>query len=112
MRNATLEQKATAEGYVKQLEAQGYKVHWPPRDTNQEDSIGLRICADNRAAIKNADEVHIMWDPNSQGSLFDIGMTFAFGKKVILANPETVEPTQDKSFNNVLLSLDKGVKND
>jgi len=110
VRNATWEQKATAEYYVKTLEARGYKVHWPPRDTDQNDPVGLRICSDNRAAIKNADEVHIMWDPNSQGSLFDIGMAFALEKKVILANPDAVQPTQNKSFNNVLLTLDKGLK--
>ncbi|OGF74132.1 hypothetical protein A2W54_01615 [Candidatus Giovannonibacteria bacterium RIFCSPHIGHO2_02_43_13] len=106
VRNATPEQKAAAEFYVKNLEAKGYKVHWPPRDTNQDDLIGLRICSDNRAAIKNADEIHIMWDQNSQGSLFDIGIAFALEKKVILANPNAVQPTQNKSFANVLLLLD------
>ncbi|KKT41425.1 MAG: hypothetical protein UW30_C0008G0044 [Candidatus Giovannonibacteria bacterium GW2011_GWA2_44_13b] len=111
VRNATPEQKTTSESYVKNLETKGYKVHWPPRDTNQQDDlIGLRICSDNRAAIKGADEVHIMWDPNSQGSLFDIGMAFAFEKKIVLANPDAIQPTQAKSFNNVLLTLDKGFK--
>ena len=29
---------------VAAIEASGIKIHWPPRDTNQVDDIGLRIC--------------------------------------------------------------------
>jgi len=93
------------ENYVASLEKSGHRVHWPERDTNQNDGIGLRICRDNRAAIKEADEIHIWWNEKSQGSLFDFGMAFAQEKKIILANPNDVLSTTQKSFNNVLLSL-------
>ena len=100
--------------YVTAREREGYIVHWPKRDTDQKDPVGLRICSDNRAAIARADEVHIWWDKDSEGSKFDIGMLFMAlytcgpGKKVVIANPEAVHPTESKSFTNVLLALAEG----
>lgn len=96
--------------YVTELEKRGHTVHWPERDTDQNDKIGLRICRDNRKAIKEADEIHIWWKwtkrKKSTGSLFDFGMSFAsFEDKIILANPREIQPTPEKSFNNVLLAL-------
>jgi nucleoside 2-deoxyribosyltransferase len=64
--------------------------------------IGLRICQDNRAAIEAADEIHIYWNPDSKGSLFDLGIAFALRKQIVLIN--TVKPTATKSFENVLLA--------
>lgn len=95
--------------YVESLEAQGYEVHWPLRDTNQVDpSGGMRICIDNGMGIFEADKVHIWW-VGSSGSLFDFGMTFILvlllNKKVALANPEDVKRTDGKSFENVLIDL-------
>jgi len=66
------------------LESRGHKVYLPIRDTNQNDPIGLRICKDNRQAILDADEVHVFWDGKSKGCLFDLGMTFAFHKKILI----------------------------
>lgn len=85
---------------VTRLEAQGYQVHWPPRDTNQDDLTGYRICGDNLAAIFMADVVHVVWDGKSQGCLFDLGMAFALGKKVIpISMPVR---TEGKSFQNMV----------
>lgn len=85
---------------VAELEANGYSVHWPHRDTNQEDQIGFRICQDNLNAILNADVVHVVWDGKSQGCLFDLGMCFALGKKII---PVVLpEKTEGKSFQNMV----------
>lgn len=85
---------------VDKLEAEGWVVHWPPRDTDQYDDAGLRICKDNLEAIKNADFVHIVWDGKSQGSLFDLGMAFALSKRVIpVSLPESSE---GKSFQNMV----------
>lgn len=64
--------------HVTRLEAEGHKVHWPSRDTNQDDPVGFRICADNREAIYQSGQVHIWFDEGSQGSVFDLGMLFAF----------------------------------
>ena len=85
---------------VKQLEDAGYEVHWPPRDTNQFDDTGLRICEDNRAAIEAADVVAIIWDGKSQGCLFDLGMAFVLRKPIVAL--ELPPATQGKSFQNMI----------
>lgn len=109
VRDATREEILRIEKYIKNLEKQGHKVYWPYRDTDQNDPIGKRICADNATAIIWADEIHIWWTEKSQGSLFDFGMSFMCyilgNKTIILANPEAVKLTEKKSFNNVLLAL-------
>jgi nucleoside 2-deoxyribosyltransferase len=104
VRNVTQEEKQAIENWVEDLESNGYQVHWPQRDTKQDgDPIGIRICGDNRQAIENADEVHVFWNPQSTGSLFDLGMTFALRKPVKIIN--TIEQTPSKSFNNVVKAL-------
>jgi nucleoside 2-deoxyribosyltransferase len=85
---------------VELLEAQGFKVHWPPRDTDQNDEVGLRICMDNANAIAAADVVHVIWDGKSQGCLFDLGVAFALKKKLeIFMIPAMSE---GKSFQNMM----------
>ena len=85
---------------VDELERRGWEVYWPPRDTAQDDLTGLRICHDNLFAIEEADAVHVIWDGNSQGVLFDLGMAFALDKRVvIIALPEA---TEGKSFQNMV----------
>ena len=95
--------------YVLELEEKGHQVYWPFRDTDQSDTHGILICTANREAIYSADEVHIWFDSTSQGSLFDIGMAFAFlrvaKKKVVLINKDCIKPTDHKSFSNVILKL-------
>jgi len=86
------------EEYVKYLEARGHTVHWPPRDTGQDDPTGYRICSDNHSAILLADEVHVAWDGESQGCLFDLGMAFAEGKKVRRIPGLFPPPTEGKSY--------------
>jgi|GEM_PF-1523641 len=93
------------ECYVRSLEETGLVVYWPYRDTNQNDSIGARICADNRRALARAHEVHLWYSKGSQGSLFDFGMLFGLNKKVVVVNPEDIARTPHKSFENVLLFL-------
>lgn len=85
---------------VSSLESRGYDVHWPPRDTNQDDNTGLRICGDNKAAIAAADVVHVVWDGQSQGCLFDLGVAFALDKDI---EPLELPPATDgKSFQNMI----------
>jgi len=93
---------------VTTLENDGWVVHWPPRDTNQVDDTGLRICTDNAQAIKEADAVHIVWDGKSQGSLFDLGVAFAIGKTIIPI--EMPEPTDGKSFQNMVAAWSRNNK--
>ena len=106
VRGITEGEMISIERYVLDVERSGHhKVYWPPRDTNQNDLIGLRICGDNRQAIEDADEVHIWWDGKSQGSLFDLGMAFALKKKIFLVNFGSVQITPHKSFDNLLHAL-------
>ena len=115
VRNASKEALDAANAYVASLEARGCHVHWPPRDTAQDDPVGLRICGDNGQAILAADEIHVWYDPASQGSIFDLGMVFmaskviGLPKKVVIVNPEALPPSDGKkSFVNVLRALAEG----
>jgi len=109
VRGLTKEEKKFIEDYVADLERKGYEVHWPPRDTNQDDAIGYNICSQNRDGIKTKKEVHIYWNKSSEGSKFDFGMLFMAllyeAKKVVIMNPHDVKRTPHKSFENVLLEL-------
>ena len=78
----------------------GWDLHWPHRDTDQEDDTGLRICQDNLEAIKRADHVFVVWDGESHGCLFDLGMAFALGKPVTWL--KLPEKTAGKSFGNMV----------
>jgi len=85
---------------VEGLESKGWQVHYPPRDTNQNDPTGFNICEQNFMAIKRADVVHVFWDGKSQGSIFDLGMAFALNKRIkVISLPE---PTEGKSFQNMI----------
>lgn len=111
VRNASPEAIVQLRTYVAGLEQAGHRVHWPARDTAQDDPIGTRICRDNARALLAADEVHVWYDKGSQGSIFDFGMLFmatqVIGppKRVRIANPDDVEPTEGKSFQNVLFDI-------
>lgn len=103
--------------YVHELEKEGHKVHYPPRDTNQNDPIGVQICMANFKAILRADEIHIWYDENSTGTLFDLGGAFmltkimGYPKKIIFINREKVPDGPGKSFAKVLKLLEEETKN-
>jgi nucleoside 2-deoxyribosyltransferase len=107
VRNASGEDRKALLKYVESREREGISVHYPARDTDQDDPVGLDICRQNRDAIAAADEVHVLWDPKSAGSLFDFGMAFALDKPVVVINISDVEETPSKSFSNVLRRLDQ-----
>lgn len=88
IRNATPEQRRKLENIVSGLMDAGYRVYYPLWHTNQEDFIGLRICADNRKAIINSDVVHINFSPASRGTLFDLGMAYSARKSLYFINVE------------------------
>lgn len=89
--------------YVESLECRGIPVHWPHRDTKQDDiERGAGICRTIFWAIYHAKEVHVMFDPTSEGYLADMMMTFALDqlgkemplfcrRRVVIVNPEAVE---------------------
>ena len=99
VRNATDMYRHQLEGYAKLLEKNGCIVHLPHRDTDQ-NGTGLQICTENANAILDADEVHIFYDSRSQGTHFDMGVTFALRKKIVIVENEFVE--EGKNFPRML----------
>lgn len=78
----------------------GFVIHWPPRDTPQNDPTGLNICRVSTNVIRTAGIVFFFWDGKSQGSLFDLGIAFALDKPII---PLSMPPATDgKSFQNMV----------
>lgn len=107
VRNATDEQKQKLQEYIQKLENEGKRVYYPARDTNQDDPIGYRICRDNRHAIYNSETIHIFWDKNSTGSLFDLGMAFMAEKPLIIVDSATMVQTPHKSFENMMIEWER-----
>ena len=99
---------AETAGYVQYLERAGYKVYWPPRDTAQDDPVGLDICKTNREAIRHASEVCVIWDGKSTGCLFDLGMAFALGKRINII--DVPAGTKGKSFQNMMRAWADGLE--
>lgn len=89
------------EKYVNELESLGYIVHLPHRDTNQ-DASGIDICTQNKNAIEMADEVHIFYNSESQGTHFDMGVAFALNKPIVIVENEPII-NEGKSFTKMLL---------
>jgi len=89
---------------VSNLEADGHKVHWPLRDTKQ-DAKAIDICRENVAAMRKAHIIYIYFMPGSAGSKFDLGAAFAMGKPIYIVND--VQPTEEKSFENLLLQWEE-----
>ena len=103
VRNASEEQKKQIADYIARKEHEGTSVYYPARDTDQTDTIGIKICDKNAWAIGMADEVHVFWDKNSNGSLFDLGIAWALRKPIVIINADEVSEERGKSFQNVLL---------
>ncbi len=109
--------------YVAKLEKEGHQVHWPYRDTEQNDPVGINICDTNLRKILEADEVHIWYLRKSQGIHFDFGAVYilvrvlGYKKKIIFVNrnkftKKLAELTQkrQKDYLRVLDFLDKNRK--
>lgn len=62
--------------YVKELEDQGHEVYFPSRDTNQ-GLTAAKILEANFKGVEGRDEVHVIWDGASYGTIFDLGMAYA-----------------------------------
>jgi hypothetical protein len=107
VRNADEEYKRSLEEFVKDLEENGYKVHLPHRDTNQE-ARGFDICLQNKQAIQDADEIAVFYSSDSQGIHFDLGMAFALNKKIIILKNELFD--ENKSFPRMIWEWSKEQK--
>lgn len=93
--------------WVQEKEAQGHQCYFPPRDTNQNDPTGMSICSAMRTQIEKADEVHVWYDPSSQGCHFDLGIAFTYGKRTRLINDPHTPP--GKSYINVIRHMETWV---
>lgn len=113
VRNASGETQRFLENYVETLEKWGYHVHYPPRDTNQNDPIGNKICEQNFRAIQEADEVHVFYDSESTGVHFDLGGAFMLTqilghrKKFFFINRHEMVIGKGKSFPRLLVFLEE-----
>jgi nucleoside 2-deoxyribosyltransferase len=83
VRASTEAARILAEQHLKLMESIGHDVHFPPRDAPQSDETGRAICETHLAAMRACDEVHVLWDAESKGSHFDLGMAYAMGKSVV-----------------------------
>jgi len=99
VRGASEEYKKRLEDYVADLENHGCEVHLPHRDTKQDDT-GYNICSQNAKAIATCNEVHIFYNPDSQGTHFDMGVAFAYGRKIVVV--QNVEYGPGKSYPRML----------
>lgn len=82
--------KERMEVHVEKLEKEGHVVALPAFDDYKElDALG--VCKHNRSLLEQADEIHVIWDQRSFGTIFDLGMAFALRKKlrVIFLEPKT-----------------------
>jgi len=68
--------------YTMAMELNGTSVFFPLRDTKQIKTTANAVLHSNLKGIKDADEVHVIWDGSSYGTIFDIGMAYALGKTV------------------------------
>ena len=63
-----------------------------PAFDSMPDLDDLEICEYNRALIEWSDEVHMIWDQRSIGTIVDFFMCFALHKpfKIVYLNPKTI----------------------
>jgi len=117
VRTASLENIELIKKYVEKLEREDHQVHWPIRDTEQNDPTGgINICDTNLKKLFEADEIHVWYFKESSGTHFDLGGVYVlirilgYKKRVVFVNKNdfTQEIAKsEKSFLKVLNFLDK-----
>ena len=77
--------------HKEKLESEGYEVLIPAFDDHPEFDE-LEVCEYNLSLIEGADEVHMIWDQRSIGTIFDFGIVLALRKKfkIIYFEPKTL----------------------
>ena len=77
--------------HQKKLVAERHEVMMPYFDDSSKTAFG--VCMGNYYQIKCADEVHLIWDGRSCGTILDFGMVMALGKpfRIIYIEPKTIE---------------------
>lgn len=90
VRKATQEEIKKTTDYINQQKSKGYSVYYPYMHTYQEDPKVLNIMTTNKYIIKNSGTIHIFYNPESIGSIIDLGITFGNKKPLVLANKESM----------------------
>lgn len=107
VRGASDDYKKKLEEYTERLEKLNYDVYLPHRDTDQTLNQ-YDLCMMNFKAITDADEIHIFYNSKSTGTHFDLGMSFAMGKKmVVVENEEDEKNSFSKLLNEWINKQDK-----
>jgi len=114
VRKATKEEREKILAYAEKRREEGHEVRCPISDTNQVDELGLRIVEEHENDIVWADQIHIIWNPASEGSLWDTAQSrmarrFMPEKKIILVNAPEIQATDTKSYTNVILATHLGL---
>lgn len=72
--------------YAKYLETGNFECYVPGRDTEQIHTTEKEILSTNLKAIKGADEMHVLWDLSSLGTIFDLGCAYALEKPIYIVD--------------------------
>jgi hypothetical protein len=100
--------------HVGHLEVHGHLVRIPVFD-NHDDTppIELRILRANRELVEWADEVHVLWDGDSRGTIGDFMMAFAFRKPVKIIRMDGYGPAYNKkTWGNAMLQYETYYEDD
>lgn len=114
VRGATETEKENLNRLITEYENQGFDVHYPERDTNQDphqngvNTGGYNICLQNASAIANAKNVSIFYNKTSTGSMFDLGITYYMqtidsNRKFVLLNK--VDFDKENHIDNMICEL-------
>lgn len=82
VRNATDNEKQILNNIISKYEKAGFKIHYPSRDTNQNPILngvntgGYNICLQNARALASSKTVVLYYNPQSVGSMFDLGVAY------------------------------------
>jgi len=73
---------------IKYAEENDLCCYIPGRDTTQV-TTEKEILQANLNGLVGCDEVHVLWDLSSLGTIFDMGMAFALGKPIKIIKTKT-----------------------
>ena len=119
VRDSSEQTKEWIKSYKKIMGLHNYDVHAPYYDTIQEDKFaGYAICRDNAEAIGRSEEVAVLYDQKSYGSVFDLGVAYALRKPIVLLNANEIVFKDDDVIDQIIKrwpfnenSRTNGVKN-
>lgn len=102
------EQEKEIELHMKEMLDSGYKIHVPHLHTVQKDLFGgYAICYENASAIASSSAVHIYYDKQSRGSMFDLGVAYYLNKELVLVNEDQITFDNNDFGDNIVRNWNK-----